>query len=123
MVLSESAAILIYLAKKTGKLIPSDFIGESQVIRWCFAAMNSVEIPLMSILMIDWTKDDGCRKHREFLVGWATRHLSNLERWLDQAVFVLQRAIQQREYVEEFVRKYGPNARVISAADDTVIPK
>jgi hypothetical protein len=47
----------------------------------------------------------------------------DLERWLDQAVFVLQRAIQQREYVEEFVRKYGPNARVISAADDTVIPK
>lgn len=88
VVLSESAAILIYLAKKAGKLIPSDIVGESQVVRWCFAAMNSVEIPLMSILMIDWFKDDGCRKHREFLVGWANRHLSNLERWLDRRQFI-----------------------------------
>lgn len=88
VVLSESAAILIYLAKKTRKLIPSDFVGESQVVRWCFAATNSVEIPLMSILIIDWSKDDGCRKHQEFLVGWANRHLSGLERWLDRRQYV-----------------------------------
>jgi glutathione S-transferase len=88
VVLSESAAILIYLAKKTGKLIPSDFSGEAQVVRWCFAAMNTVELPLMSILIVDWSKDDGCRKHREFLVGWANRHLSGLERWLDRRQYV-----------------------------------
>ena len=56
MVLSEPAAILIYLAKKAQKLIPSDLAGEAQVVRWCFAATNSVEIPLMSISMIDWVK-------------------------------------------------------------------
>jgi glutathione S-transferase len=88
VVLSESGAILIYLAKKTGKLIPNDLAGESQVVRWCFAATNSMEIPLMNILMIDWFKDDGCRKHREFLAGWAHRHLSNLERWLDRRQFI-----------------------------------
>lgn len=33
VILSESAAILIYLAKKTGKLIPSDLNGESQLVR------------------------------------------------------------------------------------------
>lgn len=83
VVISESAAILIYLAKKTGKLIPDDLIGESQVIRWCFAATNSVEMPLMSILMIDWHKDNGCHKHRAAMVGWANHLLSGLERWLD----------------------------------------
>ena len=36
-----------------------------------------------------------------------------LARWLDQAIFVLQRAIHQREYVAELVKKYGPNARLI----------
>src|SRR3954470_7727954 len=71
VVLSESAAILIYLAKKSGKLIPSDFVGESQVVRWCFAAMNSVEIPLMSVLMLDWFKDDVGPKYQQFLVGWS----------------------------------------------------
>lgn len=82
VVLSESGAILIYLAQKSGKLIPKDFAGESQVVRWCFVAANSLEIPLMNILFIDWFKDEGCRSYREFLVGWATRHLSNLEEWL-----------------------------------------
>lgn len=88
VVLTESAAILIYLAKKAGKLIPRDFAGESQVVRWCFAAMNSVEIPLMSILMMSWTKDEGCHKHRKFLIGWANRHLSNLEGWLERRQYV-----------------------------------
>jgi glutathione S-transferase len=88
LVLSESAAILIYLAKKSGKLIPSDPAGEAQVVRWCFAATNSVELPLMSILLIDWAKDDGCGEHRERTVGWANRLLTGLERWLDRREYV-----------------------------------
>ena len=88
VVLSESGAILIYLAKKSQKMIPSDLAGESQVVRWCFAATNSLEIPLMNIAMIDWFKDEGSRKYRDFLVGWANRHLSNLERWLEQRQYI-----------------------------------
>lgn len=87
-VLSESAAILIYLAKKSKKLIPSDFAGESQVVRWSFAAMNSVEIPLMNILFIDWLKDEGTKNHREFMVGWAKHHLIALEHWLDHREYI-----------------------------------
>jgi glutathione S-transferase len=49
LVLSESAAILVYLAKKSGRLIPGDRAGEAQVVRWRFAAMNSVEPPLLSL--------------------------------------------------------------------------
>jgi glutathione S-transferase len=81
--LSESAAILVYLAKKSGRLIPGDLAGESQVVRWCFAAMNSLEMPLMSIQMLGWFQDDGAAKYREFLLGWARRHLGNLERWFE----------------------------------------
>jgi glutathione S-transferase len=47
LLLSESGAILVYLAKKSGRLIPGDRAGEAQVLRWCFAAMNSVEPPLL----------------------------------------------------------------------------
>ena len=88
VLLSESAAILIYLAKKTGKLIPPDPAGEAQVVRWSFAAMNSVEIPLLSLMVLGWTKDEGCGKYRAFLVGWANRHLGNLDRWLDGRQFI-----------------------------------
>ena len=88
LVLSESAAILIYLAKKAAKLIPSDSAGEAQVVRWCFAAMNSIEMPLMSILLIDVAIDDGGDKAREFMVGWVNRLLTGLERWLDGREYV-----------------------------------
>ena len=88
VVLSESAAIVIYLAKKAGKLIPRDVAGEAQVVRWCFAAMNSVEVPLLSLMMLDWMKDDGAGKYRAFTQAWAQRHLGNLDRWLDGREFV-----------------------------------
>lgn len=86
--LSESAAIVLHLAKKSGRLIPADRAGEAQVMRWCFAAMNSVEMPLLSLLVLDWSADGSCGKHREFLVGWANRMLGNLERWLAHREFV-----------------------------------
>ena len=92
VVLSESAAILIYLAKKAGKLIPADRAGEAQVVRWSFAAMNSVEIPLLSLLFLDFTKDEEAKRYRAFLVGWAKRHLGNLERWLEGREFVATEA-------------------------------
>jgi glutathione S-transferase len=88
LVLSESAAILIYLAKKSGRLIPSDHAGEAQVVRWCFAALTTVEAPLQSLMVLGWTSDASCGKHREFLVGWVNRVLTNLERWLADRRFI-----------------------------------
>lgn len=89
--LSESAAILIYLAKKSSRLIPDDLAGEAQVMRWCFAALNSIEPPLLSLMVLDWTADGSCGKHREFLVGWVNRVLKNLERWVAEREFVATR--------------------------------
>lgn len=43
VVVTESGAILLYLARKSGKLIPRDLAGEAQVLRWSFAALSSVE--------------------------------------------------------------------------------
>lgn len=88
LVLTESAAIVIYLAKKTGLLIPCDPDGEAQVLRWCFAAMNSIEPPLLALMVLDWTADGSCGKHREFLVGWINRVFTNLEQWLADRNFI-----------------------------------
>lgn len=88
IVLTESGAILLYLARKSGKLIPGDVAGEAQVMRWCFAALNSIEVPLMSVLMIDWVEQKRDGGYRQFLVGWANRHLGNLEGWLADREFV-----------------------------------
>ncbi|WP_411884683.1 glutathione S-transferase family protein [Polaromonas sp. YR568] len=88
LVVSESAAILVYLARKSGRLIPGDLAGEAQVMRWCFAAMNSIEMPLLALMVLDWTADGSCGKHREFLAGWADMRLGNLERWLAGREFI-----------------------------------
>ena len=42
LAIQESGAILYYLAKKAGKLIPSDPAGESQVLQWVFFQVGSV---------------------------------------------------------------------------------
>ena len=91
LVLSESGAILVYLAKKSGRLIPADHAGEAQVVRWCFAALDTVEMPLLALMVHDWTADanaGSCGKPREFQVGWVNREFTNLERWLADRDFV-----------------------------------
>lgn len=88
VVLSESGAILIYLARKSKKLIPGDFIGESQVIRWCFVATNSLEIPLMTGMMVDWVKGKEPDGYRDFLNGWAQLHLSGLETYFETHTYL-----------------------------------
>jgi len=88
VVITESSAILVYLAKKTGKLIPADLAGEAQVIRWCFVAVNTVELPLMNIQVIDWSPDGGSNPVRPFMVQWAHHHLTALDSWLDGREFI-----------------------------------
>jgi glutathione S-transferase len=88
LVVSESAAILSYLAKKSGRLIPRDLAGESQVLRWSFAAMNTVEPPLLSLMVFDWMHDGSPSKYRAFLVDWSNRVLRNLDRWLEGRDFI-----------------------------------
>jgi glutathione S-transferase len=50
---AESGAVLHYLAEKAGKLIPADVQGRSRVVQWCFAALNTVERPMIEIQPID----------------------------------------------------------------------
>ena len=52
-IVAETGAILLYLADKSGKLIPPDFKGRIRVIQWCFAALATVERPMMEIQLID----------------------------------------------------------------------
>ena len=40
VVVSESGAILLYLARKSGKLMPHELAGEAQVLRWSFTALT-----------------------------------------------------------------------------------
>lgn len=49
---AESAAVVLYVAEKAGKLIPADVQGRTRVVQWCFAAASSVEPTLQCIDVI-----------------------------------------------------------------------
>lgn len=87
VVVSESGAILLYLARKSGKLMPRDLAGEAQVLRWCFTALTTIELPVLSLWFVNLTGGKGS-KPSEALQGWAEMRLKQLDGWLTGRQFV-----------------------------------
>jgi glutathione S-transferase len=87
VVVSESGAILLYLARKSGKLMPADLAGEAQVLRWTLTALNTIELPLLSLWFVNLSGGKGS-KPSEALHGWAEMRLKQLDGWLADRAFV-----------------------------------
>jgi glutathione S-transferase len=87
VVVTESGAILLYLARKTGKLLPPDLAGEAQVMRWSIAALNTIEIPVLSHWFVNVSGGKGS-KASEALYGWADMRVKQLDGWLAGRQFI-----------------------------------
>lgn len=83
-VVAESAALVLYVAEKAGKLIPSDFQGRMQVVQWCFAAVGSVE-PTLTCLDLMGIFDSGkaAQQLHVEVPKLAQRWLGHVERRLE----------------------------------------
>lgn len=81
VVVTESGAILLYLARKSGTLMPRDLAGEAQVLRWSFAALTTIELPILSRWFVDLVGGKGTSPS-EALNGWAAMRLGQLDGWL-----------------------------------------
>lgn len=75
----ESGAGLLYLARKSEKLMPRDPVEEAQTLQWTIAALNSIEMVTVPwwFLNISGDKDNG-------LTGWMRMRLEQLERVLSE---------------------------------------
>jgi glutathione S-transferase len=86
---AESAAILLYLAQKSGKLIPSDAQGRTRVTQWCFAAVASVMPTLSCIDMIEIFDPERSAANLHVEVRkLASRWFSGVERRLEQSEWI-----------------------------------
>jgi len=121
-VVSESAAVVLYVAEKAGKLIPGDVQGRTRVIQWCFAAVSSVEPTLTSLDVIEiFDRDKSARQVLAEARKLAQRWLGHVERrlegreWIACADFTaadimmagVLRTIRKTDLMEPFPRLKG----------------
>jgi glutathione S-transferase len=95
-VIAESAAILLYVAEKAERLIPSDVRGRTTVMQWCFAAVSTVAPTLQSLDLIEIFDEDKTatkvlaetRKLAARWLGGVEQRLEGRE-WLAHAEFTV----------------------------------
>lgn len=114
VVVSESGAILLYLARKTGKLIPRDLAGEAQVLRWAFTALTSIEVPVLSLWFVNLCGGKGT-KPSEALHGWAERRLKELDGWLAGREYIATEEFTVADILMTHVLDAGTDPQMLAA--------
>jgi glutathione S-transferase len=88
-VVAESAAVVLYLAEKAGKLIPGDVQGRTRVVQWCFAAVGTVEPTVVCLDMIGiFDSGKAAQKLHEEVPKLAHRWLRDVERRLQDREWI-----------------------------------
>jgi GST-like protein len=85
----ESGAILVYLAEKTGMLLPTSGSGREQAMSWLFWSMTGVGPTFGQLLHFVSEKKPSSPAARRF-VGEAVRLLQVMERRLGEAAYLAQ---------------------------------
>ena len=80
----ESGAIVQYIGEKSEALLPSDRIARYRAIQWVFAALNSVEPAIMSLVLIDafHAGEEWAKLRREGAADFARLKLKRVADWL-----------------------------------------
>jgi glutathione S-transferase len=112
VVVSESGAILLYLARKSGELIPRDLAGEAQVLRWCFTALTTIEVPVLSLWFVNLMGGKGS-KPSEALHGWSDMRLKQLDGWLAQRQFIATEAFTVADILMTHVLDAGTKREML----------
>jgi glutathione S-transferase len=86
-IVAESAAVVLYVAEKAGKLIPGDVPGRTRVVQWCFAAVGTVE-PTLTCMDFVEIFDSGNHKLKAEVSKIAGRWLVDLERRLEDREWI-----------------------------------
>lgn len=82
--LFESGAIVLYIAEKSGQLLPKDDAARMQAIQWVFAALNSIEPSQFNFFLTDvpFADQEWAKLRRTGAYDFAKHRLS----WLSKAL-------------------------------------
>ena len=81
-ILTESGVILLYIAEKSGKLIPRDLQARAQVYRWLITSLNNLEPFTLPVLFADLQGDSN--PHLKALRPWNIEILGRFFPMIDQ---------------------------------------
>ena len=90
LVLFESGAIVLHIAERSDALMPSDPAARARTTTWMFAALNTVELPILFLNQIDMQKVAAEPPQRAAVVAAVKMRLASVGQRLDG-----------REYLED----------------------
>jgi len=84
LTLFESGAILLHIASKSDKLLPTNPVARERAIAWVFAALNSVEPHLENLASIDlfFADEEWAKLRRPGAEAFAKKRLDSVAHWL-----------------------------------------
>jgi glutathione S-transferase len=91
--LFESGALVLHLAEQHEKLMPADAASRARVKTWMFAALNTVEPPIMMLNVVDMQPDgakEGTKKLRDSIVEMIGVRLDNVVTFLGDREFLVE---------------------------------
>jgi glutathione S-transferase len=83
LVLFESGAIVLHIAERSDALMPSDPAARARTKTWMFAALNTVEPPILFLTQIDMQKGGADPALREAVAGRVKMRLASLSERLE----------------------------------------
>ncbi len=91
LILFESGAIALYIAKSTETLLPKEGIARERATAWVFAALNSVETWVQQLASLDFFHAQD---------AWAKERRPQIEKLVRERLAMLERALGGKDYLE-----------------------
>ena len=93
MVLFELGAVVLHIGERSKALLPSDPAARARATSWMFAALNSVEPSIMSLIQIDlkFAGDAAATQLREATVDAVKGRLESVVAWLGERDYLEDR--------------------------------
>jgi glutathione S-transferase len=93
LVLFETGAIVLHIAERSTLLLPPDPSARARATSWMFAALNSVEPSIMSLIQIDlkFAGDAAATQLREAAVDAVKGRLASVAAWLGERDYLEDR--------------------------------